>query len=112
MGRWAQRTRRGGDAQAPAPLPPPPPTLLDVQSNGTSFTAIFDTPVTTTATNVPDSGLQVDGFDVVSVNSVAGPFVDFNTSGPTITAGLPWALTSQPAWLNEAIAGPSSGTTI
>lgn len=108
MGRWAQRKRRGGDAE-----PPPAPALVNIASiafGPTDYTVIFDGPVSIDTMAVPDGGLTLDGNNVDTV-TVINPNAVAVTTGGFMSGGQPWSLTSQPAWCLTSLAFPASGTT-
>lgn len=111
MGRYAQRRLRGGGGAPPPPVVTPV-SILDVRSEGTDWDVTFSGPVTFNGANVPDSQLQVDGFDVSAV-SQPGPLthLTIETAGVVYSSGLAWVLAAQPAWLLTPIVGPDAGVT-
>jgi hypothetical protein len=82
-----------------------------VRSEGSDWDITFSGPVVIAAGNVPDSGLQVDGFDVSAVAPGAANHLTVLTAGVTYSSGLAWVLASQPAWLLTPIVGPDAGVT-
>lgn len=111
MGRWAQRRLRGGGPAAGPGVTPNAVSILDVRSTGTNWAITFSGPVTINGAAVPDSGLQVDGFDVSAVSVFAADILSVETAGVTYASGLAWVLASQPAWLVTPIIGPDAGVT-
>ena len=111
MGRWAQQRRRGGGGGAPGSITPSGVSIIAVQGIAGQWVVTFSDNIVQGAGN-DDSAFFVGDATTTHLDNIIGPqafLTDDGTAG--YVPGLPWSLTSQPAWLLTPILGPASGTT-